>query len=134
VFSFPIITPVLFLCDAVGRLQPVPVRLREKSNDSLIYEFKKRMFFKIYLQDSDFATTDIESKVSMGLMQPLNSKPPHLMLKLSHEHQGFKFEPDATKSVDLLVEHSGGKVSKALKKAIELGEIESAESDVDTSH
>lgn len=46
-------------------------------------------------------------------------------LKLSHEHQGFKFEPDATKAVDLLVEHSGGKVSKALSKAIEQGDIDS---------
>ena len=44
-------------------------------------------------------------------------------LKLSHEHQGFTFEPDATKSADLLVEHSGGKVSKALKMAIEQNDI-----------
>ena len=52
-------------------------------------------------------------------------------LKLSHEHQGFIFEPDATKSVDLLVEHSGGKVSKALRKAIKQDEIKSAENRLD---
>ena len=40
-------------------------------------------------------------------------------LKLSHEHQGFTFEPGVTKAADLLVEHSGGEVSKALKMAIE---------------
>eukprot|EP00571_Detonula_confervacea_P015783 CAMPEP_0172299750 /NCGR_PEP_ID=MMETSP1058-20130122/1984_1 /TAXON_ID=83371 /ORGANISM="Detonula confervacea, Strain CCMP 353" /LENGTH=65 /DNA_ID=CAMNT_0013009305 /DNA_START=847 /DNA_END=1044 /DNA_ORIENTATION=+ len=64
----------------------------------------------------------------MGLIQPLNTKPEHLMLKLSHEHQGFIFEPDATKLGDLLEHHSGGKVSKALRMAIEQGEIESVES------
>ena len=49
-------------------------------------------------------------------------------IKLSHEHQGFMFQPDATKSVDMLVEHSGGKVSKALQMAIENDEIKSIES------
>jgi len=44
-------------------------------------------------------------------------------LKLSHEHQGFTFEPGVTKAADLLVEHSGGKVSKALKMAIEQNDI-----------
>lgn len=37
------------------------------------------------------------------------------------------FEPDVTKAVDLLVHHSGGKVSTALGKAIEQGEIKSVE-------
>lgn len=49
-------------------------------------------------------------------------------IKLSNEHQGFMFQPDATKSVDMLVEHSGGKVSKALRMAIENDEIKSIES------
>ena len=33
------------------------------------------------------------------------------------------FEPDVLKSADLLVRHSGGKVSTALTKAIEQDEI-----------
>ena len=37
------------------------------------------------------------------------------------------FEPDVTKAVDLLVHHSGGKVSTALGKAIEQGGIKSVE-------
>jgi hypothetical protein len=45
-------------------------------------------------------------------------------LRLSHEHQGFVFEPNAMKAVDMLLDHSGGKVSKALEMAIGEGEIE----------
>ncbi len=45
-------------------------------------------------------------------------------LRLSHEHQGFVFVPDVTKAVDMLLDHSGGKVSKALEMAIGEGEIE----------
>ena len=46
-----------------------------------------------------------------------------MQLKLSHEHQGFTFEPDASKAVDFLVQHSGGEVSKALRMAIERDDI-----------
>jgi hypothetical protein len=45
-------------------------------------------------------------------------------LKLSHEHQGFVFEPSIAKAADLLTKHSGGKISTALRKALELGSIE----------
>lgn len=115
-----------YLPNILDRLQPV--QLRENSHDKLNCELKKRLFFKICLHDSDFVTTGIESKLSMGLIQPLNIKPPHIMLKLSHEHQGFTFEPDATKLEDMLEHHSGGKVSKALRMALEQGEIKSVES------
>jgi len=119
---------------ALDRLQPV--RLRENSDESLFCELKKRLFFKLCLEDSDFGTTGIESMKAKPLPPMLklsheHAKPPPLMLKLSHEHQGFIFEPDATKSVDLLVEHSGGKVSKALRKAIKQDEIKSAENRLD---
>lgn len=113
------------LRSSLDRFQPA--RLRDNSKDKLICEFKKRMFFKICLGDGDFVTSGIESKVGLGLTQPLNDTPPHLMLKLSHEHQGFKFEPDTATTVDLLVHHSGGKVSEALRRAIEQGDIESVE-------
>ncbi|KAL7526151.1 hypothetical protein ACHAWF_001650 [Thalassiosira exigua] len=106
-----------------------PVRLHENSNESIFCEHKKRLFFKICLDDRDFFTDGIESKVALGLNQPMNNKPPPLMLKLSDEHQGFMFEPDATKSVDLLVQHSGGKVSSALRLAIEHDEVPSVVKD-----
>mmetsp|Transcript_2226 Transcript_2226/g.4795 ORF Transcript_2226/g.4795 Transcript_2226/m.4795 type:complete len:294 (+) Transcript_2226:36-917(+) len=105
---------------ALDRIQPV--RLRENSDESLFCEFKKRLFFKLCVEDSDFVGTGTQS---------MNPNPPSLKLKLSHEHQGFVFEPDATKSADLLVQHSGGKVSKALGKDIEQGEITSIEGRLD---
>lgn len=42
------------------------------------------------------------------------------------------FEPDAAKSADLLVEHSGGKVAKALLMAVEQGDIQSTQSKDDS--
>ena len=57
-----------------------------------------------------------------------------IKLRLSHEHQGFIFEPDITKAVDLLVHHSGGKVSTALGKAIEQREIKNVEVVQDIIH
>ena len=44
-------------------------------------------------------------------------------VKLSEEHQGFIFESDAKKSINMLEWHSGGKVSMALQKAIDRNEI-----------
>lgn len=90
------------------------VSLREKSGKSLSSEIKKRVFFKVTLEDSDFCTTGSES---------MGANPPPLMLKLSDEHQGFMFVPNVSKSVKLLADHSGGKVSKALQKAIDGGKL-----------
>ena len=135
----------------VHRLQSV--RLRKEDNTSkVIGEFKGRMFFKLYLKDSDFVSDELLE--SPSVVQPLNMKPPHLMvsclsdshftllcigehlqtnplylfivkIKLSHEHNGFLFEPDVDKAVELLIEHSGGKVSRALQMAIDECEIKS---------
>jgi hypothetical protein len=55
-------------------------------------------------------------------------------LRLSHEHQGWRFEPDAMKAVDLLIDHSGGKVSNALEMAVGQGEIVIAKGELDTSN
>lgn len=55
-------------------------------------------------------------------------------LRLSHEHQGWRFESDAKKAVDSLVDHSGGKISKALEMAIGQGEIEIAKGVSDVSN
>jgi len=105
------------------RLQPVRLREDDSSDDNrVVGEFKERLFFRLNLEDGDFVSTGLDS--SSNVLQSLNKTPPHLMLKLSHEHQGFVFQPDTTKAIDMLVNHSGGKVSKALRKAIEQGEIE----------
>ncbi|KAL3775931.1 hypothetical protein ACHAW5_011321 [Stephanodiscus triporus] len=120
----------------LDRLQPA--RLWDSSKDSLINVLKFRLFFKLRLEDSDFAAGDIESKISLGLVQSMNTSPPHLMassiLKLSHEHQGWRFEADAMKAVDLLVDHSGGKVSKALEMAVGQGEIYDAKGELDVAN
>ena len=47
-----------------------------------------------------------------------------LQLMLSHEHQGFVFEPNTMKAVNMLLLHSGGKVSKALEMAVSNGAID----------
>lgn len=39
-------------------------------------------------------------------------------LKLSIEHSGFIFEKDPSTAIDMLKEHSGGKVSEVLKMAV----------------
>ena len=45
-------------------------------------------------------------------------------MKLSHEHQGFVFEPSMLTATELLTKHSGGKISIALKCAVDCGAIE----------
>jgi len=102
---------------ALDRLHPVRLWNKVKKK-SLFCEFKQRLFFKLSLEGGDFLTAGNKS---------MNTAPPPLMVKLSDEHQGFIFEPNALKSVGLLVEHSGGKVSKALEKAIKQDEIKSTE-------
>ena len=47
-------------------------------------------------------------------------------MKLSHEHQGFVFEPSIATATELLTKHSGGKISIALKCAVDRGAIECA--------
>mmetsp|Transcript_19142 Transcript_19142/g.40255 ORF Transcript_19142/g.40255 Transcript_19142/m.40255 type:complete len:122 (+) Transcript_19142:562-927(+) len=51
-----------------------------------------------------------------------------IKLKMSHEHQGFIFEPNPKRCVEYLTQHSGGKISTALRMAIEQGQIECPES------
>ena len=60
------------------RLQPA--RLWDSSKDSLMNVLKFRLFFKLRLEDSDFAAGDIESKISLGLFQSMDTSPPHLMV------------------------------------------------------
>ncbi len=116
------------LRNRLDRLQPVPLRdgdsnkVNEKDDD-LTCRFKHRLFFKICLTDADFVTEGFDSKMGLGLSQSMNTDPPKLMIKLSHEHQGFIFEPNPMKAVDLLIQHSGGKVSTALGMAIANGQI-----------
>lgn len=108
----------------LDRLQPV--QLRKSENNGAFPAscvLKHRLFFKICFSDDDFETTGFDSMVALGLSQAMNTEAPMLMLKLSHEHQGFRFEPDPRRAVDLLMQHSGGKVSKALGMALAQGDM-----------
>ncbi len=58
------------------RLQPV--RLRDNPKDSLVNELKSRLFFKLCLEDNDFANEN--NAASKGLFRPINNKSPHLMV------------------------------------------------------
>jgi 8-oxo-dGTP pyrophosphatase MutT (NUDIX family) len=116
------------LRNSLNRLQPIPLRDADSNNvnekdDDLTCRFKHRLFFKICLTDADFVTEGFDSKMGLGLSQSMNTDPPKLMIKLSHEHQGFIFEPNPMKAVDLLIQHSGGKVSTALGMAIVNGQM-----------
>lgn len=113
------------LRNRLDRLQPVQLRKSEKDNELLptLFVLKHRLFFKICFKDDDFETKGFDSMVSLGLSQSMNTEAPMLMLKLSEEHQGFRFEPDPRRAVDLLTHHSGGKVSKALGMALAQGDI-----------
>eukprot|EP00984_Skeletonema_dohrnii_P010215 scaffold3992_cov141-Skeletonema_dohrnii-CCMP3373.AAC.2 len=109
-----------------------PVQLRRSKKDGLFTTscvLKHRLFFRVCFTDDDFVTQGFDSMVALGISQSMNTEAPMLMLKLSEEHQGFLFEPDPRRAVDLLVQHSGGKVSTALDMAIAQGEIK----DVTTS-
>jgi hypothetical protein len=43
----------------------------------------------------------------------------HVQLKFSVEHQGFRFEKDPAIAAESLKMHSGGKISVALKMALD---------------
>mmetsp|Transcript_8784 Transcript_8784/g.23717 ORF Transcript_8784/g.23717 Transcript_8784/m.23717 type:complete len:248 (-) Transcript_8784:805-1548(-) len=112
----------------LGRLRPVPLE-----NDSVGEDhpnqldlpnnlFKSRVFYMLEVADSDFFTRDESSSVSHatqqeGLSAAENGTAGGLMLKLSVEHAGFRFEKSADACCDLLQHHSGGKVSRALRMA-----------------
>ena len=113
----------------LDRLLPVQLRKEGKKDNGLTFVLKHRLFFKICLNNVDFVTERFDSKVVLGLTQSMNTEPkPMLMLKLSNEHQGFIFEAKPTKAIDLLTQHSGGKVSTALGMAIAQGEIKNVAS------
>ena len=107
----------------LDRLHPVKIREKDNGVFTKSHVLKHRLFFKICFGDEDFVTEGFDSKDKLGWSRSMNDTPPMLMIKLSHEHQGFTFEPDPKRAVDLLINHSGGKVSTALELAIAQGEI-----------
>lgn len=96
----------------LDRLEPVRLRPSDNGNNEMDNELKGRLFFRLTLVDSDFF-------VSGGNYTAMNGVPPDLKLRLSHEHQGFIFEPDPRDAPRQLLLHSGGKVSKALEMALQ---------------
>ena len=108
----------------LNRLQPVQLRKSKKDGSfTTSCVLKHRLFFKICFTDDDFVTDGFDSMVTLGLSRSMNTEAPMLMLKLSEEHQGFLFEPDPRRAIDLLNQHSGGKVSTALDMAMAQGDI-----------
>ncbi|KAL3769022.1 hypothetical protein ACHAWO_006788 [Cyclotella atomus] len=105
------------LRSTIDRLVPIQVRQSSDDEGKLLCQFKKRIFFSVEVSEYDFFTK------GAGFVKAMNKNLSHLKLKLSHEHQGFVFEPSLAKAADLLNKHSGGKITTALKTAIELGSI-----------
>eukprot|EP00538_Stauroneis_constricta_P005222 CAMPEP_0119547994 /NCGR_PEP_ID=MMETSP1352-20130426/2020_1 /TAXON_ID=265584 /ORGANISM="Stauroneis constricta, Strain CCMP1120" /LENGTH=248 /DNA_ID=CAMNT_0007593139 /DNA_START=70 /DNA_END=816 /DNA_ORIENTATION=- len=90
---------------------------------------KHRMFYLLQVTDEDFfAPQDADGDGATGtgtscinstteLTSPECGGPKELMLKLSVEHAGFRFEKSAERCLGLLQHHSGGKVATALRMA-----------------
>ncbi|GKZ00116.1 hypothetical protein MPSEU_000965700 [Mayamaea pseudoterrestris] len=97
---------------SLERIQPVT--LHTKSSKKLDNELKNRLFFKLVINDSDFLATGVAPLGSIGM---------HLKLKLSQEHQGYQFVSDPSAAADMLQQHSGSKVTEALKMALANGSI-----------
>jgi len=97
----------------LDRLEPVRLRASDNGDrdSELENELKGRLFFRLTLADSDF--------IPGGNYTAMNGVSPDLKLRLSHEHQGFIFEPDPKDAPRQLLLHSGGKVSKALEMALQ---------------
>ena len=119
----------------LARLQPVQLqKVKKDGSVATTYILKQRLFFKICFTDADFVTEGFDSMVSLGLSQSMNTEAPMLMLKLSEEHQGFLFEPDPRRAIDLLKQHTGGKVSTALDMAMAQGEIKDVTTPLERSN
>lgn len=109
----------------------IPTRLYDENqlakmklkNEKVVNEYKGRLFFTVRVTDHDFLRgEDLPIADAAFLQRPMGAQPPNLMLKLSHEHQGFAFEQDPDIAVTLLQHHSGGKVSKALTMSTAVGQ------------
>lgn len=83
----------------------------ESGNETLKNEYKHRLFFYLWVNDEDFLQNG-------GGVAPLGAEGAHLRLKLSVEHSGFIFQSEPEVAVEMLKQHSGGKVSEALHMAI----------------
>lgn len=111
-------------------------------NETLKNEYKHRLFFYLWVNDEDFLQNGggvaplgtegrhlrvslVVSSLSVDSFQIASVLTPtisyslcHLQLKLSVEHSGFTFQPEPEEAVEMLKQHSGGKVSEALHMAI----------------
>ncbi|KAL3796934.1 hypothetical protein HJC23_000687 [Cyclotella cryptica] len=111
------------LRNSMDRLKPV--QLRSPKANELQCEYKHRIFFSAQLTDQDLDHVHAGKSSKTGLTQAMNKIPPNIMLKLSEEHQGFMFERNLSKAAESLTLHSGGKVSTALRMAVENGQLSS---------
>jgi len=98
----------------MDRLEPAPLREKDTDEKLLKNEFKDRFFFFLHVSDSDF----LPAAEKDGTTQAHGALVPNIRLKLSDEHSGFMFEPNAIRAAELLRLHSGGKCSNALLMAM----------------
>lgn len=89
------------------------------SANSLVNEYKHRIFFVAQVHDADFCPQgqSVQGSVRYATL-PQETYSVNLMLQLSVEHSGFRFCNDSPQEiVDQLQWHSGGKVSQAIAMA-----------------
>jgi len=111
------------LRESLERVRPLWLGANDKG---LRNEHKNRLFYILELSDADFVTSAPSSSSEIGgkgggpgLVGPLNgsSETARLKLYISHEHTGFQFEKDPSVAIEAAQHHSGGKASKALRRA-----------------
>lgn len=98
----------------IKRLKPAHLRFDSECYNQLSCEHRKRLFFTLEVMDNDFfALADVE--YNENLESPIDGEGIPLMLKLSKEHSGFKFQKDLNESIQEIKKHSGKACSEALQ-------------------
>mmetsp|Transcript_8896 Transcript_8896/g.21987 ORF Transcript_8896/g.21987 Transcript_8896/m.21987 type:complete len:266 (+) Transcript_8896:110-907(+) len=110
----------------LGKLLPMILYNTEENNfkgDTLINEYKSRIFFVCELFDEDFPYRERDGSMRFSSTR-FPSLPSDfscdLMLQLSVEHSGFRFFKESSEISNSLKYHSGGKVQEAVTMAYKL--------------
>eukprot|EP01083_Nonionella_stella_P005934 17122_1 len=81
---------------------------------------KDRQYFQLLLDETDSLHIANNAQYDeTQLTASLNNTQKDFKLKLSHEHNGFEFEKDIDKAIQMIKKHSGGKNSEALAQYAE---------------
>jgi len=99
------------------RLKPAHIRFDSECYNELSCEHRRRLFFTLEVDDSDFYTP-ADIAFNENLVFSINGQDIPLMLKLSKSHSGFKFQMDLNEAVHEIKKHSGKACSEALQLKI----------------